>query len=298
MQLTDDEIAGYLDYLRSECGLSDNTVASYRRDLRKLRVFLERKGVTDLQSLRPAHVVDFLLDLKNRGLSVNSVARALVAVRTFLRFMVSEGRLPQNAASVLETPKLWRKLPEVLSPAEATQLIEAPEPGTPIGIRDRAILEFLYATGARASELCTLRLDDVNLDYGFARVKGKGGKERVVPLGKPAAAAIRGYIDSGRPQLLGAQHSDFLFLTSRGRPIGRVSVWRVIKKYLLRSGLRSKISPHTLRHSFATHLLERGADLRAIQEMLGHASITTTQTYTHVDRSRLKALHRKYHPRG
>jgi len=292
------EISDFLDFLRVECGSSDNTIAAYRRDLAKFADFLAREGATRPERIRPRHVTSFLKEEVERGRSGASTARYLSAVRSFLKFLVDEGRIPASAAETVESPALWRRLPVVLSSHEVERLLDAPSPDTPLGLRDRALLEVLYATGARASEAVGLSPEGVDLQAGYARVFGKGRKERIVPLGRAAIAAVRGYLEIGRPRLVVTQDCGRLFVTRTGRPLGRERVWRIVRDCARAAGITKAVHPHTLRHSFATHLLQGGADLRAIQEMLGHADVKTTELYTHLDASRLRSVHSKFHPRA
>jgi len=286
-----DWLEHFLVYLRIERGLSPNTLSGYRRDI---ALYLEHLGSKSVTSARPSDVSDFLRFLYSRGLKPRSAARALAAVRGLYRFLLIEKAINQNPTSVVETPRAFARLPHFLSTEDVDRLLAAPDLGEPVGIRDRAMLEVLYATGLRVSELVGLRLDGVNLDGGFVRCLGKGSKERVVPLGVSACNAVRAYLQSAR----GAFPSETLFLTSRGRPLDRIEFWRILKGYAAKAGIRKSISPHLLRHSFATHLLERGADLRAVQMMLGHVEISTTQIYTHVIRERLKQIYKTFHPRA
>ena len=292
----------FLDYLVSECGLAANTVAAYRHDLTHFVLFLHetRGGPTYMcaSDVTPETVLAFVKHERGRGLAANSVARALAAIKMFFRFLWTEGRVKEDPTSLLDSPKLGQYLPEVMTEGEVTALLDAPDPKTLAGLRDRAILELMYATGARVSEVCGMRLDALHLDLGYVRCFGKGSKERIVPVGDVAAAAVREYIENGRPVGEKGRQSPWLFRGRGTAPISRLSVWKIVRKYALRAGIGRRISPHTLRHSFATHLLEHGADLRAVQEMLGHSNIATTQIYTHVDRSRLKAIHRQFHPRA
>jgi integrase/recombinase XerD len=278
-------------YLRIERGLSTNTLLSYRRDL---ALYCEHLGKTSVIQARPSDVSDFLRFLYDRGLKPRSAARALAAVRGLYRFLLLEKAMKQNPTAVVETPRAFAALPHFLSTEDVDRLLATPDREDPIGIRDRAMIEVLYATGLRVSELVGLRLDGVNLDSGFVRCLGKGSKERVVPLGVSACDAIRSYLRSAR----GGHASETLFLTPRGAPLTRMGFWKILKMYALKAGIRKSISPHVLRHSFATHLLERGADLRAVQMMLGHAEISTTQIYTHVIRERLKQVYKTFHPRA
>jgi len=291
-------IGAFLDYLTVECGLSDNTVAAYRRDLFKFLRHLAERHVARLDLMTTDRVVGFLMALKRDGAHVNTIARHLVAIRMFFRFLWTEGHTPKEIASVLQSPKLWRSLPDVLNEQEVSRLVAAPDAKTPLGARDRAILEMLYATGARVSEVANMTVEAVNLEMGMARCFGKGRKERLVPLGEPAITALTDYIERARPLLLGARSSPHLFVSRRSLRLSRESIWRLVNKYAKAAGIAKNVTPHTLRHSFATHLLEHGADLRVVQELLGHANVATTEIYTHVDRSRLRRIHKQFHPRG
>lgn len=281
----------FLAYLRIERGLSANTLASYRHDLTLYFEHLER---TNVAQAGPSDVSAFLRFLYGRRLKPRSAARALAAVRGLYRFLLLEKAMNQNPTAVVETPRAFAPLPHFLSVEEVDRLLACPDLENPVGLRDRAMIEVLYATGLRVSELVGLRLDGVNLDAGFVRCLGKGSKERVVPLGDSAGDAVRAYLKSGR----GAHPTEILFLTTRGSPLTRMEFWKLLKGYAAKAGIRKNISPHVLRHSFATHLLERGADLRAVQMMLGHAEISTTQIYTHVIRERLKQIYKTFHPRA
>jgi len=292
------EIDAFLDYLTVECGLADNTVLAYRADLDKFGVYLVERGVERFDDVDADRVVDYLMRLKEDGMAPNSIGRGLVAIKMLFRFLWAEGQLNRDPTAVLQSPRVSRRLPEVMTSREVSRVLAAPKGDSALEQRDRAILEVLYATGARASEVCSLRVDSLDLDYGYLRCYGKGGKERIVPLHRKAVTAVRRYLALARPHLARGRDVPSLFLSRTARPLGRQDVWRLVRKYALIAGIRRHISPHTLRHSFATHLLEGGADLRAVQEMLGHADIATTQIYTHVDQRRLKAIHRRYHPRG
>jgi integrase/recombinase XerD len=291
-------INAFLDFLVSECGLAPNTIAAYRNDLTRFALYLDERGMRTLDSASADDVLDHLLKAKEEGLSINSAARALVAIRMLFRFLASEGMIAEDVTSLTESPKLARYLPEVMTETEVTALLAAPDASTPAGLRDRALLELLYATGARVSEAVTMKLDALHLDLGYVRCFGKGSKERIVPVGDAAASALDDYLERGRPALLKGRDSPYLFPGRGDTHLSRKAAWEIVRRTALKAGVGRHISPHTLRHSFATHMLEHGADLRAIQEMLGHADIATTQRYTHVDRSRLKAIHRKFHPRG
>lgn len=288
-------LKGYLAYLATECGLSDNTLAAYRHDLSRFLSFL---GERDPLDVSPTQIEDFLSSEKARGLRVTSIARALVSVRMFYRFLVSEGLAGVEATATLESPRTWRRLPNFLTVAEVKMLLKAPKGRKPLALRDRAILETFYAAGARVAEVAAITLSNLKLDLALVILFGKGSKERVVPLGRPALAAIANYLENARPHLAKPDSGETLFLGVRGKGLSRMHIWRLVKKYARVAGIRKNVHPHTLRHSFATHLLEGGADLRTVQEMLGHASISTTQVYTHVDRDRLKAIHHKFHPRA
>lgn len=289
------EFASALDV---ECGLSTNTVAAYERDLDAFARFVEARGVTTPSAISEDHIVQFQMREKDRGLSGASIARALSAVRMFLRFLVGEGHIEGSVAEDVEMPRRWRTLPDVLSVDEVDRLTAEPKDGSPLELRDRAILETLYSVGTRAQEVVDLKLESVNLEYCFIRCFGKGAKERLVPLGERCRDAISAYLKDVRPGLERGDRNLHLFLSRTGRKLSREMIWKIVRKYVRRSGIEKRISPHTLRHSFATHMLEGGADLRAVQELLGHSSISTTEVYTHVDRARLKSIHRRFHPRG
>ena len=280
-----------MGYLRVERGLSVNTLSSYKNDL---RMYLEHLGRTDVVRARPEDVSEFIRFLYDRGLKPRSAARALAAVRGLHRFFILEKATDRNPTAVVERPRAFAPLPHFLSLDEVDRLIAAPNLGDPAGLRDRAMIEVLYATGLRVSELVNLRLDGVNLETGFVRCMGKGSKERVVPLGDSACGSVRSYLSGGR----GIHASETLFLTRNGTPLSRIAFWGLLKNYAARAGIGKSISPHMIRHSFATHLLERNADLRAVQMMLGHAEISTTQIYTHVIRERLKNIYKDFHPRA
>jgi integrase/recombinase XerD len=292
------EVSAFLDFLRLECGASENTLAAYRRDLAKFDAFLSREGAASAAGIRPVHVTRFLRDEMVRGRSAASAARYLAAVRSFLRFLVAEKMLPVSAAENIESPSLWRRLPVVLSADEVGKLLAAPEGESAMALRDRAMLEVLYATGARASEVVGLARDGVDLAVRYARVFGKGRKERIVPLGRHAIGAVRAYLERARPRLTKSRDCGRLFVSRTGGPLGRERLWVIVRNCARTAGIDKPVGPHTLRHSFATHLLAGGADLRAVQEMLGHANVKTTQLYTHLDASRLKSVHGKFHPRA
>ena len=285
----------FLTYLAVEKGLAPNTLASYERDLKKY--FSAMRG-KDPDGIIPADVNSFLSVLSESGIAAPSIARNLAAVRGFHKFLQIDGLAQSDPTVNLETPRGWKRLPKTLSMFEVDSLLSQPDLLTLLGLRDKAMLELLYATGIRVSELVGLRLQDVNLERGFLVVMGKGSKERAVPLGEAAAGAVRSYLEHARPLLLKNSASESLFISARRRGITRQMFWERIKLHARTAGITSSISPHTLRHCFATHLLDNGADLRAVQAMLGHADISTTQIYTHVSRERLRQIHEKHHPRG
>jgi len=287
----------FLEYLANECHLAQNTVAAYRRDLRRLHQWLGSRSVVELTI---SDLSDYAAWLHEQKLAPATVARHLVTLKLFFRYLQLEGVLRDNLAELLGSQKLWERMPQVLSAAQVEELLAAPRKTDPHCRRDRAMLELMYATGCRVSELSTLKLSDARLEEGYCRCRGKGDKERLVPLGRRAIDAARDYLKYERPDLAAKATAPppWLLLSSRGGRLGRERIWELLKRYALRAGAPASISPHTLRHSFATHLLAGGADLRQVQEMLGHASIATTQIYTHVDPTRLKAVHRQFHPRG
>lgn len=286
----------FVDYLTVEKGLADASISSYRRDLRHLGHHLREEGVP-LEKADRLTLVRYLQRLRADGLSARSAARALAAIRGLYRFLVAEGHLEADPSENVESPKLWTTLPKSLQMEEIDRLLDAPPEDTAAGLRDRAILELLYATGLRVSEIIELETSDLELDAGFLRTIGKGRKERIVPFGDRARDAIVRYIENGRPELE-KEGDPTLFLSNRGRGFTRQSIWMKIRKYAREAGIRSNISPHVLRHSFATHLLEHGADLRSVQMMLGHSDISTTQIYTHVSRARLQQIYDRMHPRA
>ena len=289
-------LRAFLLYLASERGLANNSLHAYRRDLEDVESFLARRGKTLAKPVAD-DLRAYLQDQTRQGQSTRTVARRLAAIRSFLRWQASEGRDVTNILQQLERPKPERTLPKVLSRAQVNQLIAAPDPKSGLFWRDVAILELLYASGLRASELCDLKLRDVNLQVGCVRVLGKGMKERIVPLGRAASEAMSNYLADCRPKLQRGP-AELTFLSRTGKRLDRIALWMLIEKYGRKSGLLKSVSPHTLRHCFASHLLGGGADLRVVQELLGHSDINTTQIYTHVDQTRLKSVHAKFHPRG
>lgn len=288
----------YLHYLSVEKGLSRNTLEAYARDLQGYAYFLRQNGEEDLEKSSADDIRKFLQDLKARRLSPRSQARIISALRGFYKFLIREQALMDTPLRQLRTPKVPPRLPEVLNFQEIEGLLRQPNPNTALGIRDRSMLELLYATGLRVSELVNLTLNDLNLDIGYVRTKGKGGKERIVPLGEKARLALWDYLNGPRRKLRLEGGGAILFIGKGGKGLTRQGFWKIIKKHARAAGIKKRITPHMLRHSFATHLLERGADLRSVQSMLGHADIATTQLYTHVSREHLKKIHRQLHPRG
>ena len=286
----------WLDYLRAECHLSANTLSSYRRDLRR---FLEWLGKRSIKKLTVSELSQYVQWLHRKSLAPSSIARHVASLKTFFRFLQLEGFLKENVAELLGSPKLWQRVPDVLSADVVARLLESPGKRDPHYRRDRALLELLYATGCRASEISELKLADYSVKKKFIRCRGKGDKERMVPLGRRAVDAVEEYRATEREAISSRLdlEPEWLLISARGGPLRRERIWELVKKYIARLGLADTVSPHTLRHSFATHLLTGGADLRQGQEMLGHASIATTQRYTHVDVSRLQQIHQAFHPR-
>jgi len=290
-------VTDFLDYLVVEAGLSDNTVLAYGRDLREFLRFCRGDSIGDVERLTPQVVQKYLCQMARSPKSENSARRALVAIRMLLRFAKLRGLIQDDGSAVLESPKVWQRLPGVANKRQVLKLLEAPCSDEFFYLRDKAMLELLYATGLRASELGGLRTTDLNLDVGYLRCLGKGNKERIIPVGKIAIEATVAYLRDLRPRLAKPHSGAFLLLSRTGRPLTRIEIWRLVKKYAARAGMARNLTVHTLRHCFATHLLSGGADLRSVQEMLGHVDIGTTQIYTHVDHERLRAIHKKYHPR-
>jgi len=291
-------IEAFLDYLTVEVGLSPNTILAYRRDLLKFGRFLGDEQLANYAAITADHIVGFMAAEKADQMAVTSISRSLVAIKMFIRYLVAQNMLPRDITSVLDSPKVWQTLPEHLDREHVEQLLAAPDEHERMGQRDRAILATMYATGTRAGEVVNLKLGDVNTEYQYLRCFGKGSKERIVPMAARDLAVLQKYIDDERVRLAHGKPTNYVFLTKSGNRLSRETVWRIVKKYAARVGLGERISPHTLRHSFATHLLAGGADLRAVQEMLGHVDIATTQIYTHVDKDRLKAIHKRFHPRA
>lgn len=307
----DELIQSFLDYLMVECGLSRNTLVSYGNDLKKFSNYLKTQGFDKFETIKQHIVVNFMIAEKDRGLSVNSVWRNLVAIRMLYRFLFREGKILKDITSSIEPPKLWKRLPHVLSQNDVERLLTAPEIEISkhsehgrriLEIRNKAILELFYATGARVSEVAGILLSRVNIDYGYVKCTGKRSKERIIPLGTMAIEAIKRYLLDARPRLSSlcktGEGDDTLFLSHSGKPLRRENIWYIVKRYVRQIGIKTNVSPHTLRHSFATHLLEGGADLRSVQEMLGHVNISTTQIYTHLEKQHLLHTHKTFHPRA
>ncbi len=288
----------FQDHLAIEKGSSPRTSEAYLRDVARFATFCKVKGAYTPAEASARTLREYVYSLKDMGLSPSSIRRNVSAVRSYFRFMLSEGELVRDPSERLDTPKRWRSLPEVLTVAEAEQLLSAPSLDEPLAFRDRAMLEIAYGAGLRVSEWIGMSVRDVLMEDHLVRVFGKGSKERLVPIGRTAIGAVAIYIRELRPRLEKGKGKGILFLNSRGEPLSRMGAWKILRKYVELAGITKPVSPHTLRHSFATHLLEGGADLRAVQEMLGHADISTTQIYTHVDREYLRSVHRQFHPRA
>lgn len=291
-------IDSYINFLIIEKGLADNTIAAYSGDISFFYEFMESSGTKDIRETEPKDILKYLISMRDNGLDARSRARKLIAVRGFFKFLCKEGIIEKDPAKAIDLPRSALKLPDVISVPQIKKLLEAPDDSTPAGMRDGAMLELLYASGLRVSELVGLKVLDVNLEAGFVRVFGKGSRERIIPVGKYAIDRLEKYKADARLFFLKNGQNDHLFLGKRGKEMTRQGFWKILKAYCLKAGLMSSISPHTFRHSFATHLLEGGADLRAVQIMLGHSDIATTQIYTHVSRDYLRSVHTKFHPRG
>lgn len=290
-------IREFMDFISVERGLSKNTLESYGRDLAKYTAYLGKEGINDLNKVKRPQIQDFLMSLKDNKLNSSSIARNLVAIKVFHRYLTSQRLLKEDVTSVIETPKLWKTLPDVLDEKEVEAILVSPNTRLKQGLRDKAMLELMYATGMRVSELVNLKSTDLHMDMGFVRCLGKGQKERIIPVGSKAKEALEKYLLKARPKFLKKGESASLFLTRLGKPMSRQTFWMVIKHYVKEARIKKRVTPHTLRHSFATHLLQNGADLRIVQELLGHANISTTQIYTHINKERLKQIHQKFHPR-
>lgn len=289
----DENIRDFLSYIASEKGVSPNTVEAYGRDVRSYSAFLNTAGISDVTLVTQEHALRFLGLLQSQGYASSSICRALIAIKVFFRFLKREGDITTNIMHYFDTPKLWQLIPEVMSIQEVERLLEQPDDSTFLGARDKAILEVLYSSGLRVSEVCSLGV--YSIDDQFLKVMGKGRKERIVPIGSMALKSVDHYLTHYRT-IFDSEQNQVLFLSQKGKPIDRVAVWRMIKTYAKQAGITKTISPHTLRHSFATHLLDNGADLRVIQEMLGHASISSTDRYTHISRSHLQQAFDAHHP--
>lgn len=288
----------YLDYLIIEKGLSRNSLSSYSTDLVQFISFLEKNRITDLNEVDTAVILAWMIDLSKKGLSAKSRARHLITVRGLYKFLLAEKKITKNPVKDIDLPKTGLALPKIMTVREVTDLLDVPDIRNPRDLRNSAMMEIMYGAGLRVSELIGLGLQDINLDANFVRVMGKGSKERIVPIGSHARTITQQWIRQGRPFLLKNLPTPYLFVARAGRPMTRQSFWKIIKKYALIAGISKNITPHTLRHSFATHLLEGGADLRSVQTMLGHSDISTTQIYTHISRDYLMKMHQKYHPRN
>ncbi len=288
----------FIYYLSVEKGLAENTLESYQRDLKKYLGFLKKRGIKAFNATTKKLIVEYLAEQKDKGLAVSTITRNLASIRSFYQYLLMEQIILENPAGELESPKAEKKLPTVLSFKDVDLLLSQPQVKENIGMRDKAMLELLYATGIRVSELVSLNLDNVNLKMGFLKCEGKGNKERMVPLGSVAIKCLQDYIQNGRLKLLNQKDERALFLNQHGKRLTRQGFWKILKKYARKTGINAEITPHTLRHSFATHLLENGADLRSVQEMLGHADISTTQIYTQITRKKIKEIYNQTHPRA
>ncbi len=295
----EDQVKDFIHYMIVEKGLAQNTVVSYERDLKGYLKYIQKvEQLSSLHDVTRLHIINFLHHLKDTGKSSKTIARHIASIRSFHQFLLRERVVEHDPSVHIETPQAERKLPKVLSIEEVEALLQTPQENTPFGLRDKAMLELLYATGLRVSELINLDLSDVHLTMGFVRCLGKGNKERIIPLGRLATEAVEKYIQFGRKELMGKKPSNALFLNHHGQRLSRQGFWKILKRLASEANIQKELTPHTLRHSFATHLLENGADLRAVQEMLGHADISTTQIYTHVSKARLKDVYKQFHPRA
>jgi integrase/recombinase XerD len=291
-------VDSFLSYQAAVKGLSKNTLESYGRDVLKFIDHLEKRDISGIEDVKYNNILEYVTILQEEGINIRSVARNLVSLKQFFKFLLLEKIILEDPSRNIKTPKMKRSIPGFLSLKDVERLLSSPNPESYEGIRDRAMLETLYACGIRASELVNLELNSVNFELGYLIVYGKGSKERLVPTGEKARTALKDYLALSRPNILKTRSSPYLFVTRRGQAMTRQGFWKILKNYAIKCGISKKISPHTIRHSFATHLLERGADLRTIQIMLGHSDISTTQIYTHIAKERLKEIHRKYHPRS
>jgi integrase/recombinase XerD len=291
-------VDSFLSYQAAVKGLSKNTLESYGRDVLKFIDHLEKRNISGIEGVKYNNILEYLTTLQEEGINIRSVARNVVSLKQFFKFLLLEKIIVEDPSLNIKTPKMRRSIPGFLSLEDVERLLSSPDSASNEGIRDRAMLETLYACGIRASELVNLELNSVNFELGYLIVYGKGSKERLVPTGEKARTALKDYLALSRPNILKTRSSPYLFVTRRGEGMTRQGFWKIVKHYAIKCGINRKISPHTIRHSFATHLLERGADLRTIQIMLGHSDISTTQIYTHIAKERLKDIHRKYHPRS
>jgi integrase/recombinase XerD len=291
------QLDAFYQYLVVEKGLAHNTLSAYMSDLRRFCHAICQRDPEACRSLSRDHILAYLATRRNHGISSRTIARELVAIKAFCHFLYEQKLIGHNPAAQLQSPRLWQRLPSVLTSVEVEQLLQAPDTHTPFGKRDAALLELLYATGLRASELVGLIPQDINTIGGYLKVRGKGGKERLVPIGDIASAQLEDYVRNGRPRLVKERQATYLFVNRAAQGLTRQGLWKIVKKYVQQAGITKSISPHTLRHSFATHLLEGGADLRSLQHLLGHVDISTTQLYTHVVQPHLQAMYTKHHPR-
>lgn len=292
-----DIIEKFTEYLFVEKCLSDNSIEAYRNDLKQFNFFLKDNKINKIADISRKNIIDFLIYLKKSQMAVSSIARHLVTIKVFFRFLTLENMIKEDITAVIDSPRIWNILPEILTQSQINDLLDAPDVTKPLDIRDKAALELIYSCGLRISELVDLKIFNINLSIPYLKCLGKGDKERILPIGKRAKDILEIYLENVRPKL-NKNDSKYVFLNRSGDQITRQRLWQRIKFYVKKAGIPQNVSPHTLRHSFATHLLSAGADLRIVQELLGHASISTTQIYTHVDKDRLKGIHKKFHPRG
>lgn len=293
-----DFIDEYLNFLTVEKGVSRLTVEAYSHDLNRFVNIVQGRGIEAMADITPDEIISYLEQVKKDGLNARSVNRGLAAVRGFFKFLLREKKIDANPVMTIGLAKVWARLPDTLSKEEMNLLLAQPGTKNPAAMRDTAMMELMYATGIRVSEIITLTMNSINWQVGYLVVMGKGGKERIVPIGRSAYNCLSEYVNQGRPKLMKGQSTNTLFLNRSGDGLTRQGFWKIVRMYVLRAGLNKKVHPHTFRHSFASHLLEGGADLRSVQIMLGHADIATTQIYTHITRERLKSIHKRYHPRG
>jgi integrase/recombinase XerD len=291
------QLDAFYQYLAVEKGLARNTLIAYLADIQRFCTNLQQRSKQPFQTLSREDIIDYLATRRSHGISTRTTARELVAIKAFYRFLYERDKVASNPAVQIQSPRQWQRLPHVLTRAEVEQLLQTPDTSTPLGKRDAALLELLYATGLRASELVGLILDDVNTVGAYLKVRGKGGKERLIPIGEMAAVQLDDYLLHGRPQLIRARQAATLFVNRSAVGLTRQGLWKIVKRYVRHAGITKPMSPHTLRHSFATHLLEGGADLRSLQHLLGHVDISTTQIYTHIVQQRLRAIYQRHHPR-